>query len=445
MLKRIMSGMLCALLLIDIIGIPVYAYENDVEVICEDEYSDIEDIIQEDDQDISDEICEEYVDGLYEVVIDDDADIEIDNVDDFISDETEEGYIDDLYENPEGSDFSGIKFDEDNIQINVGDSVVVTLMPIETGETIYQSEIVQSVSGSAAKVSRNGFEYTISGLCEGVSTLKVTYAGVYKATCVIEVVNPEPHWTLNGCPTLIIKAGETIDASVDNTEIFSSYGGFNPTEDYCVWLISSGNAYVNVDEMQIKGIAPGTSTLYLKVKKEGVVYTDTAQKIKVIVTASVKKYKIIYILNGGKNNSKNPLYYYENSDSIYLKSPTKKGYKFKGWYSDSSYKIKVSKIEKGHTGNVTVYSKWAANTYNIKFNSMGGTGKMPVMKNISYGKLKRLNACKFRKNKYVFCGWATSKEKARKGIVKYKNKEKIKNLTASNGKTIVLYAVWKKK
>ena len=57
-----------------------------------------------------------------------------------------------------------------------------------------------------------------------------------------------------------------------------------------------------------------------------------------------------------------------------------------------------------------------------------------------YGKAAKLSANKFKRNGYAFKGWAKSK----KGKVVYKNKAKVKNLTDKNGKTVTLYAVWKK-
>lgn len=72
----------------------------------------------------------------------------------------------------------------------------------------------------------------------------------------------------------------------------------------------------------------------------------------------VKKYKITYQLKGGKNNSKNPTFYYCTSKTITLKKPTRSGYRFMGWYSDSKYKKKVTKIKKGSTGNRKLYAKW---------------------------------------------------------------------------------------
>ena len=45
------------------------------------------------------------------------------------------------------------------------------------------------------------------------------------------------------------------------------------------------------------------------------------------------------------------------------------------------------------------------------------------------------------KKYYKFVGWATSAD----GKVKFTNKEKVKNLSSVNGKTITLYAKWEKK
>lgn len=71
------------------------------------------------------------------------------------------------------------------------------------------------------------------------------------------------------------------------------------------------------------------------------------------------KYSIKYNLNGGKNNKKNPTCYYNATKNIKLKNPTKKGYTFKGWYTDKQYKKKVTAIKKGSNGKKTLYAKWA--------------------------------------------------------------------------------------
>lgn len=70
------------------------------------------------------------------------------------------------------------------------------------------------------------------------------------------------------------------------------------------------------------------------------------------------KYTIKYNLNGGKNNKKNPSYYYNTTKTINLKKPTRKGYTFKGWYADKKCQKKVTAIKKGSCGKKKLYAKW---------------------------------------------------------------------------------------
>ena len=77
------------------------------------------------------------------------------------------------------------------------------------------------------------------------------------------------------------------------------------------------------------------------------------------VSASCKitvGYKITYKLGKGTNNSRNPEYYY--NEKVNLKAASKKGYTFKGWYTDSKYTKKITTIAKSSKKNLTVYAKW---------------------------------------------------------------------------------------
>ena len=69
------------------------------------------------------------------------------------------------------------------------------------------------------------------------------------------------------------------------------------------------------------------------------------------------EYKITYKLNKGKNSTSNPKTYTGETE-IKLKKPTRSGYHFVGWYTDSKYKQKIDVIEKGSKGRVTLYAKW---------------------------------------------------------------------------------------
>ena len=164
----------------------------------------------------------------------------------------------------------------------------------------------------------------------------------------------------------------------------------------------------------------GTSSSYSSVTGSGIVPSG--------------KKKVIFNANGGTGGK---TMYVKNGKKIgSLPKPKRVGYKFKGWYTKKSGGTKVStstKIKK----NVTYYARWTANKYKIKFNANGGNGSMATV-SATYGKSIKLKGNGFKKANNKFLGWSTSKT----GSVAYTNKAKVKNLTASNGKTVTLYAVW---
>ena len=72
-----------------------------------------------------------------------------------------------------------------------------------------------------------------------------------------------------------------------------------------------------------------------------------------------EEYSITYELNTGINASNNPKKY-TVEDLITLENPTKTGFTFLGWYTDSKFieGSEVTEIKKGSTGNITLYAKW---------------------------------------------------------------------------------------
>ena len=77
-------------------------------------------------------------------------------------------------------------------------------------------------------------------------------------------------------------------------------------------------------------------------------------------------YTITYYLNGGVNNSNNPITY-TMSDEIVLYNPTKEHYNFVDWYTnrylDDGYDIWV--IPAGSYGNIDLYAKWDGKLYTV--------------------------------------------------------------------------------
>lgn len=187
--------------------------------------------------------------------------------------------------------------------------------------------------------------------------------------------------------------------------------------------------------------ADGTGTAYVSNQKIPVDLLNKQTVVRFYAQWKPVDYHITYKLKGGTNSGKNPNTY-QVTDTINLKKPSRTGYTFLGWYTDKACKHRTTKIGAGSTGNKTLYAKWKVNTYTIVFKGNGSTkGKMPALKARKYGKTYRLSANAYRRSGYKFKGWSTKKNG--KGVL-YKNKQKVKNLSAKSGKKVVLYAVWKR-
>ncbi len=87
---------------------------------------------------------------------------------------------------------------------------------------------------------------------------------------------------------------------------------------------------------------------------------------------STNSYSINYFLDGGTNNSSNPSFYNIENSSIVLTEPSKKGYTFEGWYSDSSLIDKITSIKEGSHGDINLYAKWSLISYSITYKGPGG-------------------------------------------------------------------------
>lgn len=105
----------------------------------------------------------------------------------------------------------------------------------------------------------------------------------------------------------------------------------------------------------------GNGILYEDMAKDPVVAgkEDMGKLLILYAQWEVATYKITYKLDGGVNHEQNPATYTIN-DEIVLKEPTKEGYTFAGWYTDSKFteSKKISVISKGSVGNKVLYAKW---------------------------------------------------------------------------------------
>lgn len=67
-------------------------------------------------------------------------------------------------------------------------------------------------------------------------------------------------------------------------------------------------------------------------------------------------YNINYKFQKGMGSCRNPCFYY--NQKVDLEAPSRPGYIFAGWYTDSKYKHKITTIKKGSEKDYTLYAKW---------------------------------------------------------------------------------------
>ena len=93
--------------------------------------------------------------------------------------------------------------------------------------------------------------------------------------------------------------------------------------------------------------------------------------------------------------------------------------------------------------DATYTATWTPITYKVQFHENGGSGSMSDQ-NFTYGVAQNLSTCTFTKDGKSMGGWATSAENANANppVKAYDNGEEVNNLTATNGATVDLYAIW---
>lgn len=115
------------------------------------------------------------------------------------------------------------------------------------------------------------------------------------------------------------------------------------------------------------------------------------------------QYKIVYGLRGGINDPMNPTSYNISTNTITLKNPTRMGYIFDGWYSDSAYTTKITEIPKGSYGKKCLYAKWIGiNNYITYFTNGGTLNKAP---NVYYYDTETFLIPEPIRVGYKFAGW----------------------------------------
>ena len=149
---------------------------------------------------------------------------------------------------------------------------------------------------------------------------------------------------------------------------------------------------------------------------------------------NINQYTVNIDLGGGTGDTGATLAYGMHVGDIKL--PTKVGYAFDGWWTaaEGGEQIPGDTLI---TGELSLYARWIANAYMVRFNANGGTGTMADQAFV-YGTAQKLSVNAFKQGMYAFVGWATKPD----GEVVYADGQLVENLTASANGVVTLFAVW---
>ena len=232
-----------------------------------------------------------------------------------------------------------IEFDEDEIELKAGETY--QLKPDISPSTATNKTLKYTSSDSkVAKVSDSGL---VTAISEGEARIRAqaTDGSDEYAICYVTVTGKAQVTGITLNQTSVeIKRGEKLVLQAT----ISPYYAANKN---VVWKSADTKVATVDDNGNVTAKAPGRTKITAT--------SDENSSYQASCTITVP-YNITYNLNKGKNNAANPSTYY--GKKITLKDPSRKGYVFAGWYTDSKFKKKIAAIESNAKCDYTLYAKW---------------------------------------------------------------------------------------
>lgn len=103
-------------------------------------------------------------------------------------------------------------------------------------------------------------------------------------------------------------------------------------------------------------------------------------------------------------------------------------------YDKEAGTITISSV----SGDMTVTAAAVPNTYKVKFDANGGEGNQMAEQTMTYDQAATLTENTYTKEGFNFAGWSTTADET----CEYLDRASVINLTAVDGDTVPLYAVW---
>ena len=155
-------------------------------------------------------------------------------------------------------------------------------------------------------------------------------------------------------------------------------------------------------------------------------------------------YNVVFNGNGSTSGDVySQSFTYDKAQALQQNAFQKIGYHFVGWATSATgskvYNDKQSVTNiAGTNTSVTLYAIWQANTYTVTFNANNGVGTMNSLSMTYDAEAVNLPTNTITREGYIFKGWSTSLD----GKVLLHDGLSVRNMTAENGGTITLYAIW---
>jgi uncharacterized repeat protein (TIGR02543 family) len=145
-------------------------------------------------------------------------------------------------------------------------------------------------------------------------------------------------------------------------------------------------------------------------------------------------YMVSYNANGGSGAPSNQTKWHDENLTLSNTKPTRTGYTFDGWATsaDGAVEYQAGGTYSGN-GNLTLYAKWTAITYQVTYDANGGTGA-PAAQTKTYGVALTLSSTTPTRTNYNFLGWGTS---AGATTVTY-----LPGASYTDNTDLALFAVW---
>ncbi|MCQ2462269.1 MAG: InlB B-repeat-containing protein, partial [Clostridia bacterium] len=160
---------------------------------------------------------------------------------------------------------------------------------------------------------------------------------------------------------------------------------------------------------------------------------------------TANSYKINFNANTGSGEMTAQDMTYDVEKTLKKNEFTKEGYDFIGWALSADGEVvyadlaNVKNLASEVDGSVTLYAKWRARSYEIKFDGNTATGGSMDNLSMDFDTPKELPENRFVKTGYHFLGWS----KIKNADLDFKDGDTVvENLTTVNGATVTLYANW---